>query len=228
VSGLSNGATYTFKVAAKNVVGVGVAAVSSPVTVGAPMAPVVTAVGSPGQAKVSWTAPANNGAVVSKYVVSTYLGSVLQLSKTHTLTCSPLPCSPPQTWTVTGLTNGSMYTFKITAANSRGTGPAGSTTIKVGSPTVPGVPTGLHATAGKASATVSWTGPANGSATITAYVVTPYKAGVAQTPIVFNSNATTETVTGLTSGRSYTFKVAARSGAGTGSASAASNTITAS
>jgi len=49
---------------------------------------------------------------------------------------------------------------------------------------------------------------------------------VAQTAQTFSSTATTETVTGLTAGTSYTFKVAAINAAGTGPASAASAAAT--
>jgi hypothetical protein len=169
--------------------------------------------------------PANNGSAITKYVVTTYLGGVLQTTKTHTLTCTQ-PCAPARTWTVTGLTNGSSYTFKVVAVNARGTGAAGAATIKVGAATLPGAPTGLHATAGAGSATVSWVAAANGSATITAYVITPYKAGVAQATITVAGTVTTRLVTGLTAGISYTFKVAARSVVGTGARSAASNAVT--
>jgi hypothetical protein len=79
---------------------------------------------------------------------------------------------------------------------------------------------------GVGSATVSWAAPANGSATITAYVITPYKVGVAQPALVFNALTTTRTITGLTTGQSYTFKIAARSVVGTGTPSAASNAVT--
>ena len=61
---------------------------------------------------------------------------------------------------------------------------------------------------------MTWTAPAsNGGSAITGYVVTPYLDGTtAQTAQTFNSTATTETVTGLTNGGKYTFKVAAING----------------
>ena len=83
------------------------------------------------------------------------------------------------------------------------------------------------ATAGNARPRVSWTAPAsNGGSPITGYVVTPYIGGVAQPPQTFNSTATTQTVTGLTNGTTYTFKVAAINAVGTGPPSAASNAVT--
>jgi hypothetical protein len=44
--------------------------------------------------------------------------------------------------------------------------------------------------------------------------------------VTYNTSAVTETVTGLTKGKSYTFKVAAKNVAGTGAASAASKAVT--
>ena len=41
-------------------------------------------------------------------------------------------------------------------------------------PVAPAAPTGVTATAGDGSATVSWTAPSNGGSPITAYTVTPY------------------------------------------------------
>lgn len=90
----------------------------------------------------------------------------------------------------------------------------------------PGAPTGVKALTANASALVSWVAPADhGVSTITGYTVTPYLAGVAQAPQVFNSPATTETVTGLVNAKAYTFKVAATNSAGTGPQSAASTSV---
>ena len=226
VSGLSNGGKYTFTVAARNANGTGPASTAGPsITVGVPDPAVVTAVGASTQATVSWAAVANNGSAVTSYVVRTYLGSVIQTAKTHLLTCSPQPCAPARTWTVTGLTSGATYRFEVTATNANGSGASGSTTIEVGAPTPPGAPTAVHAVAGPASAVVSWATPANGSATITAFVITPYKAGVVQPTITVAGTATARSITGLTSGASYTFTVAARNAAGTSAPSALSTAV---
>ena len=93
--------------------------------------------------------------------------------------------------------------------------------------TVPGAPTGVSAVAGNGQATVSWTAPSStGGAAITGYTVTPFKAGVAQTPIVVSGTGTSKVVSGLTNGTSYTFTVAATNSVGTGAVSTASAAVT--
>jgi hypothetical protein len=108
----------------------------------------------------------------------------------------------------------SMYLDDVTITNSQ--------------PTVPAAPTGVSASPGNGSATVSWTAPSNGGSAITSYTVTPYIAGVAQAPTTVNGSppATTATVTGLTNGTAYTFTVSATNAVGTGPASAQSNPVT--
>ena len=63
------------------------------------------------------------------------------------------------------------------------------------------------------------------SAPIDQYVVTPFVNGVAQASTTVG-NVTSATITGLTNGTSYTFKVAAKNTLGTGPQSAASNAVT--
>ncbi|HEV8561589.1 MAG TPA: DUF4082 domain-containing protein, partial [Actinophytocola sp.] len=133
--------------------------------------------------------------------------------------------------TVTGLTNGTAYTFKVSATNAVGTGPATAASNAVtptATPTAPGAPTNVSAPAGDASAVVSWTASSNGGSAITSYTVTPFIGATAQTPTTVTGSppATTATVTGLTNGTAYTFKVSATNAVGTGPASAASNPVT--
>ena len=229
VTGLSNGTAYTFTVKATNVIGTGLESTpSAPVTPTAPTLPAaptgVTAAPFNGGATVSWTAPSNGGSPISSYTITPYIGSAAQ---TPTIVSG----SPPATSAnVTGLTNGTAYTFTVTATNGVGTGPASSASAPVTptGPTAPGAPSGVTATAGNASATVSWTAPSNGGSLITSYTITPYVGSTAQAPTTVTGSppVTSATVNGLTNGTAYTFTVTATNGVGTGPASSASAPVT--
>ena len=73
---------------------------------------------------------------------------------------------------------------------------------------------------------MSWSAPDDGGSPIVSYVVTPYVAGVAQTPYEYASTATAELVTGLTNGTTYTFTVVATNSIGSSAPSSASNAVT--
>jgi len=171
-----------------------------------------------GQATIAFTAPASNGgSPITGYIVIPFLGSSPLTPRAFNSTAT--------TATVTGLTNGKTYQFRIEAANVVGvSSPVLTNTVKVGGP--PGAPTGVTAKAGPGKATVHWKAPAsNGGSPITAYVVTPYRNGVAQTARTFKSTATTQTVTNLSAGKSYTFRVAAKNAKGVGKPSSPSNAV---
>lgn len=225
VSGLTNGTAYTFTVTATNAAGVSPAsAPSGSVTpAGLPGAPTgVSATAANGAATVTWTAPVNTGGVpLTGYVVTPSIGSVAQTAVT--VTGNP----PATTATVTGLTNGTAYTFTVTAANGVGQGAASAVSAAVTPATVPGAPTAVTATAGNAQATVSWTAPASdGGSAVTGYTVTPFAGSTPGTPKTVTGPGTSTTVTGLTNGTAYTFVVTATNAVGTGAASAASVAVT--
>ena len=79
----------------------------------------------------------------------------------------------------------------------------------------PGTPRDVAAYAGDGSAMVSWNAPFyNGGAAITSYTVTPYIGATAQTPVTVS--ASPASITGLTNGTTYTFRVTATNSTGTG------------
>jgi hypothetical protein len=179
--------------------------------VGAPAVPTepgppinVVATAGPGQATVSWSAPASNGgSVITGYTVS-WLGGSQLLSGTST--------------TITGLTNGTPYTFTVYASNTIGnSGVATSNSVTPVAP--PGTPTNVVATGGNGQATLTWLAPAsNGGSAIIDYFIS-YSGGT------MTSSGTSTTITGLSNGSPYTFTVYARNSVGT-STGTTSNTVT--
>ena len=191
----------------------------------APVAPTgVTATAGAGSAEVSWTAPGDGGSPLTSYTVTPFIGATAQTPVTVTGT-------PPATsTTVTGLTNGTAYTFTVTATNAIGTGPASaaSNSVTPTAPTAPAAPTGVTATAGNASAQVSWTAPRTAAARSPATRSRRSSGRPRQTPTTVTGSppATTTTVSGLTNGTAYTFTVTATNAIGTGPASAPSSAVT--
>ena len=191
----------------------------------APGAPTgVTASAGDRTASVAWTAPADGGSTISSYTVTPYVAGVAQTPTT--VTGSP----PSPSATVAGLTNGTTYTFTVTATNAVGTGPASapSNAVTPAGATAPAAPTGASALPGSGSATVSWTAPANGGSPITLYTVTPFVGAAAQAPTIVSGSppATTALVSGLTNGTTYTFTVTATNTVGTSPPSTPSNAAT--
>jgi hypothetical protein len=214
VTGLTNGNAYTFNVYATNAVGNGPSNGPSnsviPSTLpGAPTALIAT--GGNAQVSIAFTLPTSNGgASISSYTATSTPGNITGTSTTG----SPV--------VVTGLTNGTSYTFTIYATNADGNGTPSAPSSAVTPATVPSAPLTPSAVAGNASATVRFSAPSsNGGAPITSYTATSAPGGItgsaASSPI---------SVTGLTNGISYTFTVTATNTAGTGLASVATNSVT--
>ena len=168
------------------------------------------------QASVPFTAPASNGgSTIISYTATSSPGGI-----TGTLTQAG-----SGTITVTGLTNGTAYTFIVTATNVHGTGAASAASVAVTPATVPGAPAIGAATATIAQASVPFTAPAsNGGLPITSYTATSNPGNITGTLNQSGSGAIT--VTGLTNGTAYTFTVTATNAVGTGAASAASDAVT--
>jgi Ca2+-binding RTX toxin-like protein len=186
-----------------------------------PLAPLrVAALAGNGTATLTW-APASDVASVTGYEVIVKTGGVAVrtisgISRTATGT------------TVTGLTNGTTYTFAVCAQNDFGTGPAvDSSAVTPATPAAaPGAVTGVNAVAGSAGATVSWSAPASdGGSGITGYSVQVLSGTTVQRTVTVG-NVHSTVVTGLTNGTAYSFRVAAVNAVGSGAMSTASSAVT--
>jgi hypothetical protein len=215
INGLRNGVSYTFSVTATNAFGTGPPSAASngiiPATV--PDAPVITTVtAGDSSVTVSWSAPFNGGSPITGYLVSASPSDGSASVAGNQLSA-----------TVQGLTNGTSYTFIVTATNVLGSGPASAPSNPVVPATRPGAPTNVVAVGGDARATVSWRAPASdGGAPITGYSVTSNPDGVTTQTSGSGRNTV---VAPLRNGIAYTFTVAATNRAGT-TVSAPSNPVT--
>ncbi|MCU1380234.1 MAG: apr 1 [Acidimicrobiales bacterium] len=214
-TGLTNGTTYTFSVAATNAFGTGRAAMVAAAPALPPAAPTGVAASAGNRSTtVTWTPPTvTGGSPVTGYRI------------TPSATAGPVTVGAVTSTTVTGLANGTPYTFTVQALNAAGASPASTASTAVTpTPTAPGPPTGVSAVGGVGSAVVSWTAPADdgGSGTVTYWVVSaPATVG----PIDAGA-ATSIVVGGLTVGQPYRFTVLATNGLGDSAASSASLAVT--
>jgi hypothetical protein len=169
------------------------------------------AAGYSGGAVVTWNAPANDGgADIAKYTVTSSPGG-----KTCTTTGA-------RRCLVTGLTNGTAYTFTVTATTVVGTGPPSDPTAAMTPTPVPGPPGSVTAIASNSSAIVSWAAPSvAGGSSIIGYTATASPGGRTCT----TTGARTCRVTQLNNGTSYTFTVRATNSYGTGPASEPSSAV---
>lgn len=207
VDGLSNGSTYTFSVTASNSAGSSPAATSGPVTpAGVPDAPsAVSAVGGDRSAVVSWSAPAGNGSPVVRYAVTASPGGRVTYTSGGATSA-----------TVSGLVNGTTYTFTVAATNDVGASPASEPSEPVTASGAPDAPSSVKAVRGNRSATIAWAAPNNQGSEITGYTVT-YNGTTKTLPATARSVVLTE----LVNGTAYKVSVAATNARGTGAASAA-------
>src|SRR5689334_5945480 len=213
VTGLTNGTAYSFTVDAVNDAQLH-SAPSSPASA-TPVAP-VTAPGAPGgltasagdaQVSLSWQAPSSDGgAAITSYNV--YQGG----RKAATVTGAGA--------TVKNLSDGTTYSFTVTAVNTAGEGPASraASATPAAAITRPGAPNGLAASPGEGKVALAWSPPkSTGGAAITSYNV--YQGGKR----VAGVTGTSATVKNLANGTTYSFTVTAVNKAGEGPASGAAS-----
>ena len=233
-TGLSAGTTRHYRVSAINSVGTGTASstanattnATTPTEPGAPTGLTATASGT-STIDLDWTEPSDDGdASITGYKIevspngSSSSWSDLVANTNNTTT----------TYSHTGLSAGTTRHYRVSAINSVGTGTA-SSTANATTPTEPGAPTGLTATAsGTSRINLTWTEPSDdGDASITGYTIEVSPNGSSGwSNLVGNTNNTTTTYshTGLSTGTTRHYRVSAINSAGTGTASRTANATT--
>jgi len=216
---LSSGAkahgTATFRVVMSDVAGDAPPAnrtVEGRLTVSLQAAPDAPAAPHPGQVDsgqvmLSWNAPQANGSPITSYQVRADHGG-------------PMTSCPTTACTVTGLRNGTDYTFQVRAVNA--VGPSDwSPSSTVANPDAKPLPvTGVTETAvGDGSVTLRWNRPANAKETSALTYLISYGGGKAT-----RTSKTTQTVSGLSNDNTYVFYITAINAKGWSSEPTASGT----
>jgi len=191
VTGLTNGIFYTFTLTGNNTSSTSPSITSASILVNPiPAAPTnLIAAPSSGSASVSFT-PSLYTLV---YTITSSPGGI-----TTTGTSSPIM--------VMGLTNGTLYTFTMTATNASGTSPVSIPSSPVLVNPIPLAPTNIVATPSSGAASVSFTP----SLYAISYTITSNPGG-----IIVTGSSSPMMVTGLTNGTSYTFTMTATNASGT-------------
>ncbi|HEY0400068.1 MAG TPA: fibronectin type III domain-containing protein, partial [Acidimicrobiia bacterium] len=230
VTGLTNGNSYQLQISATNTEGTG--AYSPPSAPFTPLAPLVIAPpGAPtlgtttagdGLVTVRWSPPASDGgSPVSAYFVHIFEGD--------TQVGSQYVYGNPGVVDVNGLTNGTAYSFDVSASNDAGTGAASdrSATVTPAAPVVaPEAPEIGVAAARSGSATVRWAAPADGGSAITGYTIRTFAGATLTRTQKVPGTFASVVVSGLTNKSAYTFEVSATNRVGTSKPSARSAAVT--
>jgi Ca2+-binding RTX toxin-like protein len=228
VGTLTNGTPYNFRVRAVNAVGAGAFSAASNVVTPAAAATVPAAPGNVqatagnASATVTWTAPANGGSAITGYQIQVRTGT------TNVGALIAVPANQTSRL-ITGLNNnGVVYNFQVRAINAVGQGPFATSNAVDPAPTVAAAPTIGTATPGNASAIVRWTAPTNnGGSAITSYSVQVRTGNtVVRTVTGIPAASVSTTVTALTNGTAYNFRVIANNAVGASAPSAQSNVVT--
>ncbi|SEC23115.1 Fibronectin type III domain-containing protein [Microbacterium hydrocarbonoxydans] len=161
----------------------------------APGAPVVTSV-QDRTVVLSYSAPSNNGAEITKYTVKSVNGNA------YSKECQSTTC------TLDGLTNNVKYTFQVTATNRVGEGKPSAASGEARPDARPDTPNPPTLKFGDKSLTVNWTTPTTPGSPVQSYTLEISPAppsGVAQKEVTGNSIVWE----GLENGSNYQVRVQA-------------------
>jgi hypothetical protein len=186
----------------------------TPTAPGAPTGP--TANPGNGTATLSWSAPSSDGgSPVDAYLIAggpSPSGTGIQETVGG------------HTATISGLTNGTVYSFSVHAQNAFGDGPAVTVTVTpraagsvTGAGSVPGAPTGLQTSYGDGFIALSWSPPASaGGSAVTGYHVYLGFSSSLVGAREFSTSGTSFRLSDAQNGSQYYIKVTALNAAGEG------------
>ncbi|MDP3972474.1 MAG: fibronectin type III domain-containing protein [Candidatus Nanopelagicales bacterium] len=183
----------------------------------------VSGVAGSGRVDLSWSAPVSDGGAL----ITDYLVQYQPAAGGDWVTVAD-PVSSATSATITGLTNGTGYVFRVAALNSAGVGgysPVSAVvTPGLSVPAAAGVPVGVP---GDGQVQLSWAAPEDdGGSPITGYKLRHQPATGGAWTETTNPASTTTTITGLTNGTTYVFQVAAINSAGQSPWSPSSTPVT--
>jgi len=176
-------------------------------------------VATPGdlQATVTWSAPETNGEPITGYTIT---WSPPQGNGGGTYNAPASAAS----YTVTGLTNGTDYTFRVTATNVLGTSDVSNASAPArpkGQASAPTTVTNTASNNGSGTISMSWSGAGANGGQITGYEVSIFQGG-GTTAVATVSSAGTSASWQGTVGTAYTFSVRALATGGDSAQSARS------
>jgi titin len=211
ITGLSNGTTYSVELRAVNSDGSGPPSVYVVgVTLTVPNTPTITTL-VPGDSTIQvtyspYTSANDGGSALSEVDYSLDGGTTWINAGT---------LADP--FTISSLTNGTLYNVMVRAVNGVGDSSASGSSSSTPR-TLPGSPTQVVATGGSTSAQVSWAVPlSNGGAAISSYSASAYSAPSGGSAVASCTSATLScTISGLSNDTTYYFDVSATNAAGTG------------
>ena len=211
VTDLATGTPYYFTVKAVNAYGSSTASNEASATPAiAPGTPTgLAATPSNTSIALTWTAPGSDGgSAILGYNV--YEGTTPDGESATPVNGTALVTTT--SYIVTGLRNGTVYYFTVTAVNAAGSSAASKEASATPATTAPGAPTGLTATPGNSSVSLAWTAPrSDGGSAIIGYNVyegtTPGGESAAPVNGTIRVMGTDAIVTGLTNGTLYYFTV---------------------
>ena len=199
IIGLSSNTRYYFKISAINSIGEGeqsftISQATLPSNVGT-----VIAIKGNALVDLSWNSVSGNG-TISGYLVERSIDTISWITD--------ISSSINTFYSSSGLTNGILYYYRVSAINTTGKG-VSSTSVSAIPSTTPSVPnTLIVSSVALTSMNLSWNAPASNGSSITYYNI--YRSTDSSIFMLYSSSNTTSTaITNLSVNTQYYFKVSA-------------------